>query len=150
MKPLNAIGLVLLNLSFLSASALKAQAPLVEWENTLGTTGLDFMTDVIQTNDGGYLAAGFSYGGVSGDKTDPLNGFVDYWIVKLDADGLIKWDLWRQRIRGGGSYDRNLLRTFLAYRVVQFTGKRGEDGRLEWLPGFLDGDDRFGRQRNLG
>ncbi len=61
------------------------------WQNTIGGTQGDYLYDIKQTSDGGYLCGGFSDSGISGDKTDNTNGGLDYWIVKLDASGSILW-----------------------------------------------------------
>ncbi|OJV35842.1 MAG: hypothetical protein BGO29_09090, partial [Bacteroidales bacterium 36-12] len=53
----------------------------VEWQKTLGGTGLDLGGYVQQTNDGGYIVAGGSYSW-DGDVTGN-HGNNDYWIVKL-------------------------------------------------------------------
>jgi hypothetical protein len=49
-----------------------------------------------QTADGGYILGGFSYSGISGDKTQALKGGsfdIDYWIIKTDAAGIMQWDM---------------------------------------------------------
>lgn len=73
----------------------------IEWENTIGGTDSDELKDIIQTNDGGYLAAGSSSSGISGDKTEANLGNDDFWIVKLDSQGSIEW----QNTIGGSDYD---------------------------------------------
>ncbi len=53
----------------------------VQWQKSLGGTGEDVATSILQTSDGGYIVAGYSYsndGDVSGN-----HGNSDYWIVKL-------------------------------------------------------------------
>jgi hypothetical protein len=59
----------------------------VEWQKTLGGTGLDLGGYVQQTNDGGYIVAGGSYSW-DGDVTGN-HGNNDYWIVKLEGNGTI-------------------------------------------------------------
>ena len=49
---------------------------------------------------GGYLLAGISVSGVSGDKTQDCRGGFDYWVVKVDAYGNELWDK-----RFGGNQD---------------------------------------------
>jgi hypothetical protein len=73
----------------------------VQWDQTVGGNGSDFLEDVIQTSDGGYLLGGTSYSGSSGDKTEPSRGQSDFWIVKLSASGQPQWD----KTLGGSSYD---------------------------------------------
>lgn len=62
----------------------------VQWENTIGGDEEDVLTSVQQTTDGGYILAGWSRSGISGDKTEISMNF-DYWVVKLNAVGNIQW-----------------------------------------------------------
>lgn len=73
----------------------------LEWEETIGGSGGDYLYAVLQTTDGGYLLGGYSDSGISGDKTDASVGFQDYWIVKTDASGGIEW----QKTVGGNNLD---------------------------------------------
>jgi hypothetical protein len=87
------------------------------WQKSLGGSDDDHAYSVIETSDGGYLLAGYSWsddGDVSGN-----HGYGDYWVVKLDNSGNLIW----QQCLGGSDYDG-------AYRVVQNT-----DGRY-----FIGGD----------
>lgn len=62
-----------------------------QWDKTIGGNGADFLADIRQTSDGGYILAGSSQSGLSGDKSKgSLNH--DAWIVKLSASGSIEWD----------------------------------------------------------
>jgi hypothetical protein len=74
------------------------------WDRTLGGINTEQFTSVQQTADGGYVVGGFSYSGVSGDKSQPNRGpqySSDYWVVKLDAAGAPQWD----RTLGGDASD---------------------------------------------
>lgn len=62
-----------------------------EWQKTLGGSGSDKAQIIIQTVDGGYLVGGSSSSEISGDKTEAAFGNLDYWIVKLNTDGIIEW-----------------------------------------------------------
>jgi hypothetical protein len=64
----------------------------IVWQNTIGGNDMDALSDVIQTNDGGFLVAGYSLSGISGDKSEPNLGQDDYWIVKLNSSGNIEWE----------------------------------------------------------
>ena len=75
----------------------------IEWQNTIGGSGDDNLQSVQQTVDGGYILGGNSSSGISGDKTEVLIGFLDYWVIKLDSSGVIEW---QNTI--GGSGDDNL------------------------------------------
>jgi len=73
----------------------------IEWDKTIGGSNNDVLRSIIQTNDGGYLLGGRSRSGISGDKTEPAIGGIDYWIVKTDAVGSIEW----QNTIGGSEFD---------------------------------------------
>jgi hypothetical protein len=72
---------------------LFAQAPLPkQWDKRFGTNMAEQCTALQQTTDGGYILAGGTSGGISGDKTEDSRGRDDYWIVKIDANGIKQWD----------------------------------------------------------
>ncbi|PSR55169.1 hypothetical protein AHMF7605_17470 [Adhaeribacter arboris] len=71
------------------------------WDKRYGGSGDDFLTNLIQTQDGGYLLGGSSLSGVSGDKSQASRGDRDYWVVKIDAQGNKEWD----KRFGGSGYD---------------------------------------------
>ncbi|HNR21258.1 MAG TPA: T9SS type A sorting domain-containing protein, partial [Bacteroidia bacterium] len=73
----------------------------VQWQNTIGGNGKDWLFSIKQTTDGGYILGGRSDSNISGDKTENSNGYYDYWIVKTDATGNIQW----QNTIGGNSTD---------------------------------------------
>lgn len=76
----------------------------VQWDKTLGGTEADYLYQTYclqQTLDGGYILGGYSYSGISGNKTETNNGIRDYWVVKLDSIGNITW----QNDIGGSSDD---------------------------------------------
>ncbi|WP_342084606.1 T9SS type A sorting domain-containing protein [Dyadobacter sp. OTU695] len=62
-----------------------------QWDKTIGGNGADFLADIRQTSDGGYILAGSSQSGLSGDKSKGSLS-QDVWIVKLSASGSIEWD----------------------------------------------------------
>ncbi|RMA66291.1 T9SS type A sorting domain-containing protein [Ulvibacter antarcticus] len=62
----------------------------IQWENTIGGNGLDFLESIIQTMDGGYILASGSDSNISGDKTENSEGLSDYWVVKLNSEGIIE------------------------------------------------------------
>lgn len=73
----------------------------IVWQHTYGGNATDYDAKAHQTSDGGYIVAGSSESGISGDKTDPSHGFYDIWVLKLDAIGSIVW----QKTIGGSSYE---------------------------------------------
>jgi len=64
----------------------------LEWNQTYGGDSTEFLYDLIQTSDGGYLIGGISMSGISGEKTGAGRGNFDYWVIKTDALGVIEWD----------------------------------------------------------
>lgn len=63
-----------------------------QWDKRFGGTGFDAFSDLLQAPDGGYVLAGYSSSGVSGDRTALKKNNFDYWIVKIAADGSQQWD----------------------------------------------------------
>jgi len=75
----------------------------IEWQKTLGGLSNENVSEVIKTKDGGYLIAGTS---ASSDyieneelyeetnliiKADKNRGNLDYWLIKIDAQGEEQW-----------------------------------------------------------
>ena len=81
------------------------EAGSIEWDKTIGGDGLEYLSKVYQTADGGYIIGGSSYSNISGDKTEPNfsdnPSTEDYWIVKTDSNGNVEWD----KTLGGNSFD---------------------------------------------
>ena len=102
-----------------------AQATSIEWSNALGGPDYEDATDVIQSNDGGYLVVANS-GEVGGDVTDFYGGAVDIWLTKLDSSGNLIW----QKNYGGSSIEKS--RAGIAtidggYIIVGYTGSEDHD-----------------------
>ena len=76
-------------------------AGIVLWDQTIGGSATDYLYAVLETPEGGFLLGGYSYSGISGDKTEENLGEQDYWIVKTDATGNIDW----QKTIGGDETD---------------------------------------------
>lgn len=72
-----------------------------QWDKIFGGSDYDYLSSVQQTFDGGYILAGMSLSGISGDKTQSSWGSGDYWIIKTDSIGNKLWD----RDLGGYSND---------------------------------------------
>ncbi len=65
------------------------------WDKTIGGGSDDFAKSIVSTTDGGFVIAGYSQSGISGDKTQANIGGVndvDFWIVKINSLGQIQWD----------------------------------------------------------
>jgi hypothetical protein len=76
----------------------------MQWDKTIGGNSEDFLYDLQQTADGGYILSGASASGISGEKSDDaiVDNNFDYWVVKLDALGNVEWD----KTIGGDDWDQ--------------------------------------------
>jgi len=55
----------------------------VVWTKTIGGSDLDVATSIIQSSDGGYVVAGYTYSFGA--------GAADFYVVKLDSSGNVVW-----------------------------------------------------------
>ena len=97
-----------------------------QWDKDFGGTGADYLHSVLQTNDGGFLLGGYSNSGISGDKTQPVWGSYDYWVVKTDSLGNKQWD----KDFGGTSQDRlySIQQTFDGGYIFGGQSESGNSG----------------------
>lgn len=102
----------------------------VDWEHSYGGDTLDEVSEIKKSKDGGYIAAGHTFS-VDGDMSGN-HGSTDYWIVKLNASGIMQW----QKLLGGSEGEQ-------AYSV-----DNTNDGGyiITGFSGSIDGDI----SRNLG
>lgn len=63
-----------------------------QWDRRYGGNNYDLFQSLDLTTDGGYILGGHSISDSSGEKTQPVRGGYDYWIVKVDATGNKQWD----------------------------------------------------------
>ena len=84
-----------------------------QWQRTIGGSGQDELVCAFQTKDGGYILGGSSSSNPNSisdsklnedsfatdiySKSEKCRGSMDYWIVKLDKEGIIQW----QKTYGG-------------------------------------------------
>jgi len=61
----------------------------IQWQKCLGGSTLDFLHAADITADSGYILMGYT-DSHDGDVTG-FHGFYDYWAVKVDKEGNIKW-----------------------------------------------------------
>lgn len=73
----------------------------VLWEKTIGGKYVDELKSIVQTVDEGYVLGGYSNSPISGDKSETNLGQGDYWVVKINKEGVIEW----QRTLGGDRDD---------------------------------------------
>ncbi len=64
---------------------------IIQWQNSLGGFADEYTAALQKTSDGGYIMAGFTASS-DGDVTDFYGG-TDYWVVKLNATGILQWQL---------------------------------------------------------
>ncbi|MBD2720983.1 T9SS type A sorting domain-containing protein [Hymenobacter armeniacus] len=71
-----------------------------QWDARFGGTQIETLQAILPTADGGYLLGGSSDSGQDGDKSQPSQGGNDFWLVKVNAQGVKQWD---KRYGGPGS-----------------------------------------------
>jgi hypothetical protein len=74
-----------------------------EWQKTIGGAGQDELNCVTRAKDGGFVLAGSSSSGKSGEKASQNYGGMDYWVLKLSAKGELVW-----QNAFGGTYNEQL------------------------------------------
>ncbi|MBA3649481.1 MAG: T9SS type A sorting domain-containing protein [Chitinophagales bacterium] len=133
-------------------------AGFMEWEKSFGGSGTDFPNSIRQTAEGGYIIAGLSTstdGDVS-DHHDDRNAIYnnDYWVIKLNSDGKIKWE---KSLGGSGDdWGRDIIQTPDKGYVVagysnSFTGDvRKNFGGLDYWISKLDSIGNLQWQKSYG
>ncbi|MBE9468773.1 MAG: hypothetical protein IMY72_10720 [Bacteroidetes bacterium] len=98
-------------------------------DKTFGGSYSDMANSIIQTTDGKYMVAGYTYSkGAGGD---------DFWVIKLDENGNKIWD----RTFGGDNWDiaKSIIQTTDGgYAVVGCTKSKGEGGWDCWVIKFKE------------
>ncbi len=98
MKPKTTLLLLCTAIMYLTSFA----QPNIKLQQVAGGSADDNFSCLALTNDGGTIAGGTSYSGISGNKTQASRGGSDYWIVKYDKAGAIQWD----KTIGSSGYER--------------------------------------------
>ncbi|KAA6438410.1 DNRLRE domain-containing protein [Dyadobacter flavalbus] len=62
------------------------------WDKTYGGPNDETLQSMDRTSDGGYILGGISNSNAGMSKTEPRNGFNDFWVVKINANGEKEWD----------------------------------------------------------
>jgi hypothetical protein len=91
-KPMKKLNLFTLFILLLATFYSHAQAPTKVWDKTIGGGVDDLANSIVATSDGGFVIAGYSFSGISGDKTEASQGIYDFWVVKLNSSGQKVWD----------------------------------------------------------
>ncbi|WP_158267659.1 T9SS type A sorting domain-containing protein [Adhaeribacter arboris] len=118
--------LLLLLFLCLPLTSLWAQ-PAIAWDKTFGGSSSDNLRSLQHTRDGGYILGGRSRSEMGGDKTEAGIGDMDYWVVKLKADGTKEWD----KTIGSSGFDdlRSLQQTSDGGYIlggISFSGPSGD------------------------
>jgi len=73
----------------------------IQWQQVLGGIHSEYLYDLKATPDYGFLLAGSSFSGESGNKSDKGQGDLDYFLWKMDESGRMEW----QKTFGGPGSD---------------------------------------------
>ncbi len=73
----------------------------IEWIKNFGGAGDDTAQSIISTTDGGYAVFGYTDSS-DWDVSDKTTSAIDYWLLKLDADGNLLWS----KTYGGSGEDK--------------------------------------------
>ncbi len=71
------------------------------WDKSFGGDADDSPRSLTELTDGSVVVCGYSHSEPFGEKTAPLYGEADYWLVRIDKDGNKIWD----KSYGGSNYD---------------------------------------------
>jgi hypothetical protein len=83
----------------------KAQAPIIQWQRSIGSTQNDwFGEEMRETSDGGYVLF-TNTSATDGDASSNHDADPDVWVIKLDGNGGLQWT----RCIGGDGYDYGTL-----------------------------------------
>ncbi|MEP7233726.1 MAG: hypothetical protein ABI778_00390, partial [Ignavibacteriota bacterium] len=98
----------------------------IMWQYTYGGSNNDIANDVVQTHDGGYIIAGYSYShdGDVADHHDTTNT-SDVWILKLNKLGIIQW---KKSFGGNGEDVANAIRQTADNGYVVVGNSNSRDG----------------------
>lgn len=78
----------------------------MDWQESFGGSGADFLQNIKLTSDGGFILAGTSNSNKGIQKNDDSRGQEDFWIIKLNAKG---GEMWQKTIGGSGQEKLNSI-----------------------------------------
>src|SRR5690606_22739211 len=73
----------------------------LDWEQSYGGIHGEYLMDAISTADYGFILAGSSVSGKTGNKKQANAGNLDYWVWKMNEHGEQEW----QKSFGGSGRD---------------------------------------------
>ncbi len=125
---------------------------IVQWTKMIGGSESDYILDIKQTNDGGFIGVGGSESN-NGDAT-VNQGQSDYWVVKLTSTGVIQW----QKSYGGTSDDvaNSVIQTIDNNYLVSGSSQSANGDVLNHMGDYdywilkLDGSGAIMWQKSLG
>ncbi len=62
------------------------------WEKSYGGVNEDQLGSAAKVPSGGYVLAGLTESPPSGNKTSPVYGGTDFWVVRIDDNGNLLWE----------------------------------------------------------
>src|SRR5262249_50237726 len=71
-----------------------------QWERSFGGNAIDSLNAIAQATNGDYFLAGYSSSTISGNKTVGTYGDRDYWLMRMDSNGV---SLWQTNFGGTGT-----------------------------------------------
>ena len=93
----------------------------IEWQNRYGGSNSEEGRSILQTVDGGYIVAGYTY----------TFGLMGVWVLKLDSLGNVQW---QKTFGGSGIEIRSILQTpDEGYVLTAFTDSSGAGGYDAWV-----------------
>ncbi|WP_027419120.1 T9SS type A sorting domain-containing protein [Crocinitomix catalasitica] len=98
---------------FFTSTFTFAQDIDILWQKTIGGNFNDGSNDIVINDAGDIFQIGTSRSDISGDKTEPIIGDRDIWIVKTNAVGEILWD----KTIGGTERERSAKAVILANKL---------------------------------
>jgi hypothetical protein len=109
------------------------------WQHNFGSSGVDYLGEMVRTADGGFIVSGYVYkndGDVTGLHTGGSNVYdFDIWIFKIDSSGSLIW----QKCFGGTGEDA--VMSIIATPDGNFLiggGTNSNDGDVSGNHGYFD------------
>jgi len=101
----------------------------MQWDQPYGGADDDEACSVVQTSDGGYALAGFTYN---------FGGNLDAWLVRTNTTGGMLWNQMYEGSNAGGSFSVNFANSLIktsdgGYAMAGTTSSFGAGGWDFWL-----------------
>lgn len=129
--------LITLHFTFWALFPVATFSQEILWEKSYGGINPDYVFETLSTSDYGFIVAGSSASGKTGNKSDANRGNLDYWIWKMDEKGDLQW----QRTYGGKGMDflSSIKRTTdSGYIIAGSSDSSLEGDKKDTLRGKLD------------